>query len=365
MYINKANKIVIKLGSSTIVDKKGSFKKKWLNSLIKDIKKLKRNNQEVVIVSSGAIALGQNYLKIKSKKVKLEMSQAVASVGQIHLINEFQKLFEKNKIKIGQILITPDDTEQRRRALNARRTFENLFKLGAVPIVNENDTTATSEIKYGDNDRLAARVAQIIGADLLIILSDIDGLYKTVSNKKSLIKKVEIIDGDIFSLVNKKFNTYGSGGMLTKLEAAKICMNSGCNMLIANGNILNPIEQIIKKKLFTWFVPKISNLDARKKWIISSLSSAAKIYIDQGASKALKSGKSLLPSGVIKVAGTFKKGDNILIVDNNGVDIARALSSFTSNEIDKIKGLQSNQIENILGYSSKSEIIHKDDIVIL
>ena len=365
MQINKAKKIVIKLGSSTIVDKKGSFKKKWLISLIKDIKKLKRNNQEVVIVSSGAIALGQNYLKIKSKKVKLEMSQAVASVGQIHLINEFQKLFEKNKIKIGQILITPDDTEQRRRALNARRTFENLFKLGAVPIVNENDTTATSEIKYGDNDRLAARVAQIIGADLLIILSDVDGLYKTVSNKKSLIKKVEIIDGDIFSLVNKKFNTYGSGGMLTKLEAAKICMNSGCNMLIANGNILNPIEQIIKKKLFTWFVPKISNLDARKKWIISSLSSAAKIYIDQGASKALKSGKSLLPSGIIKVAGTFKKGDNILIVDNNGVDIARALSSFTSNEIDKIKGLQSNQIENILGYSSKSEIIHKDDIVIL
>jgi glutamate 5-kinase len=365
MYINKANKIVIKLGSSTIVDKKGSFKKKWLNSLIRDIKKLKKNKQEIVIVSSGAIALGQNYLKIKNKKVKLEMSQAVASVGQIHLINEFQKIFEKNKIKIGQILITPDDTEQRRRALNARRTFENLFKLGAVPIVNENDTTATSEIKYGDNDRLAARVAQIIGADLLIILSDVNGLYRTVSNKKSLIKKVEKIDNNIFSLVNKKFNTYGSGGMQTKLEAAKICMNSGCNMMIANGNNLNPIDQIIKKKLFTWFVPKISNLDARKKWIISSLSSSAKIHIDQGASKALKSGKSLLPSGIVKVSGTFKKGDNILIVDNNDVDIARALSSFTSSEIDKIKGLQSDQIENILGYSSKSEILHKDDIVIL
>ena len=365
MYINKANKIVIKLGSSTIVDKKGSFKKKWLNSLIRDIKKLKKNKQEIVIVSSGAIALGQNYLKIKNKKVKLEMSQAVASVGQIHLINEFQKIFEKNKIKIGQILITPDDTEQRRRALNARRTFENLFKLGAVPIVNENDTTATSEIKYGDNDRLAARVAQIIGADLLIILSDVNGLYRTVSNKKSLIKKVEKIDNNIFSLVNKKFNTYGSGGMQTKLEAAKICMNSGCNMMIANGNNLNPIDQIIKKKLFTWFVPKISNLDARKKWIISSLSSSAKIHIDQGASKALKSGKSLLPSGIVKVSGTFKKGDNILIVDNNDVDIARALSSFTSSEIDKIKGLHSNQIENILGYASKSEIVHKDDIVIL
>ena len=201
MQINKAKKIVIKLGSSTIVDSKGKFKKKWLLSLIQDIKELRKNNQEIVIVSSGSIALGQSYLKIKNKKVKLEMSQAVASVGQIYLINEFQKLFEKNKIKIGQILITPDDTEQRRRALNARRTFENLFKLKAIPVVNENDTTATSEIKYGDNDRLAARVAQIIGADLLIILSDIDGLYKKISNKKSLIKEVDIIDEKIFSLI--------------------------------------------------------------------------------------------------------------------------------------------------------------------
>ena len=365
MYINKAKKIVIKLGSSTVVDKFGKFKRKWLQSLIDEIKKLKKNKKEIVIVSSGAIALGQNYLKVKNKKVKLEMSQAVASIGQIHLINEFQRLFEKNKIKIGQILITPDDTEQRRRALNARRTFENLFKLGAVPVVNENDTTATSEIKYGDNDRLAARVAQIIGADLLIILSDVDGLYESVSNKKSLIKKVEVVDKNILSLINKKINTYGSGGMFTKLEAAKICMNAGCHMLIANGNNLRPINQILKKKLFTWFVPKISNLDARKKWIISSLSSSAKIYIDQGASKALRSGKSLLPAGITNVLGTFKKGDNILIVDNNDLHIARALSSFTSEEINKIKGLQSNQIENILGYASKSEIVHKDDIVIL
>jgi len=204
MFINKAKKIVIKLGSSTIVDKKGNFKKKWLLSLIRDIKKLKKNNQEVIIVSSGAIALGQKYLKIKDKKLKLEMSQAIASVGQIHLVNEFQKTFEKNNIKIGQILITPDDTEQRKRALNARRTFENLLKIGAIPIVNENDTTATSEIKYGDNDRLAARVAQIIGADLLIIFSDVDGLYKVSSNKKSLITKVNNIDGKILSLVDKK-----------------------------------------------------------------------------------------------------------------------------------------------------------------
>ena len=365
MQINKAKKIVIKLGSSTIVDSKGKFKRKWLLSLIHDIEKLRKNNKEIVIVSSGSIALGQSYLKIKNKKVKLEMNQAIASVGQIHLINEFQKIFEKNEIKIGQILITPDDTEQRRRALNARRTFENLFKLKAIPIVNENDTTATSEIKYGDNDRLAARVAQIIGADLLIILSDVDGLYESISNKKSLIKKIETIDSNTLSSVDKKVNTYGSGGMLTKLEAAKICMNAGCNMLIANGNNFNPIKRIIEKKLFTWFVPKISNLDARKKWIISSLSTSAKIFIDQGASRALKLGKSLLPAGIISVSGTFKKGDNILLIDNNNIDIARALSSFTSDEIDKIKGLQSDQIENILGYASKSEIVHKDDIVIL
>jgi glutamate 5-kinase len=365
MQINKSKKIVIKLGSSTIVDSEGEFKKKWLLSLIQDIKKLRKKNIEITIVSSGSIALGQNYLKIKNKKVKLEMSQAVASVGQIHLINEFQRLFEKNKIKIGQILITPDDTEQRRRALNARRTFENLFKLKAIPVVNENDTTATAEIKYGDNDRLAARVAQIVGADLLIILSDVDGLYKKVSDKKSLIKEVNIINEKIFSLAGRKNNTYGSGGMFTKLEAAKICMNAGCNMLIANGEYFNPIQKIIDKKLYTWFKPKISNLDARKKWIISSLSSSAKIYVDQGASKALRSGKSLLPAGIIKITGNFKKGDNIIVVDNNNRDIARALSSFTSEEINKIKGLQSNEIETILGYASKSEIVHKDDIVIL
>ena len=277
----------------------------------------------------------------------------------------FKNFLKKKKIKIGQILITPDDTEQRRRALNARRTFENLFKLKAVPIVNENDTTATSEIKYGDNDRLAARVAQIIGADLLIILSDIDGLYEKISNKKSLVREVNIVNEKVFSLIDKKINEYGSGGMFTKLEAAKICMNSGCNMIIANGENFNPIKKIISKKIYTWFKPKISNLDAKKKWIISSLSSSAKIYIDQGASKALRSGKSLLPAGIIKIAGNFKKGDNILIVDNNNVDIARALSSFTSEEINKIKGLQSSQIENILGYASKSEIVHKDDIVII
>ena len=361
MLVNNSKKIVIKLGSSTVVDKKGKFKKKWVTSLIKDIKKYKKNIN-IVIVSSGAIALGQSYLKIK-KKVKLEMSQAIASVGQIHLAGEFQKLFDKNKLKIGQILITPDDTEQRRRALNVRRTFENLFKLKAIPIVNENDTTATSEIKYGDNDRLAARVAQIIGADTMIIFSDVDGLHENIKHKKRIISVVKNIDKSIYSLADKKINSYGSGGMTTKLDAAKICMNSGCHMYIANGKYENPIKRMIEKKIYTCFKPKISSLDARKKWIISSLSSSAKIFIDDGAAKALSNGKSLLAPGILKVIGKFTKGENILIVDSNNNNLARGLSSFSSDEINKIKGLQSDQIEIILGYASKTEIIHKDDMV--
>ena len=360
MLIKNSKKIVIKLGSSTVVDNKGKFKKKWVSSLIKDIKKYK-GKSDLVIVSSGAIALGQNYLKLKKKKIKLEMSQAIAAVGQIHLAGEFQKLFDKNKIKTGQILISPDDTEQRRRALNIRRTFDNLFKLKAIPIVNENDTTATAEIKYGDNDRLAARVAQIIGADTLIILSDVDGLYD--KSKKKIIKIVTKIDSSINALIDNKKNLYGSGGITTKLDAARICINAGCHMFIGNGKKNNPINNMIKSKLYTHFIPKISSLDARKKWIISSLNSAGKIFIDRGASHALNNGKSLLAAGVVKIEGTFEKGENVLVVDENNKSLARGLSSFASAEINKIKGKQSKEIENILGYLSKSEIIHKDDMV--
>jgi glutamate 5-kinase len=363
MLVKNSKKIVIKLGSSTVVDGNGKFKKKWVTSLIKDIKKY-GSNISFVIVSSGAIALGQKYLKIKKKKIKLDASQAIAAIGQIHLASEFQKLFEKYKIKTGQILISPDDTEQRRRALNVRRTFDNLFKLKAIPIVNENDTTATAEIKYGDNDRLAARVAQIIGADTLIILSDVDGLYDK-SNQKKIVKTVKKIDENIRSLIENKKNDYGSGGIITKLDAAKICMNSGCHMFISNGKKDNPIKNMVKNKIFTHFIPKISSLDAKKRWIIGSLNASGKIYVDLGASKALSNGKSLLAAGIIKISGSFKKGDNILIVDQNEKYLARGLASFNSEEIDQIKGKQSKEIEKILGYLSKSEIIHKDDMVLL
>ena len=359
MLISNSKKIVIKLGSTTVVDSKGKFKKKWVTSLIKDIKKL-GSGKDFVIVSSGAIALGQKYLKIQKKKIKLEMSQAIAAIGQIHLAGEFQKLFEKFKIKSGQILISPDDTEQRKRALNVRGTFDNLFKLKAIPIVNENDTTATSEIKYGDNDRLAARVAQIIGADTLIILSDVNGLY---DKSKNIVKTVNRLDEKIYSLVENSKNSYGSGGILTKLDAAKICMNSGCHMFLANGSKEYPLKRMVNEKTFTHFTPKISSLDARKKWIIGSLSSSAVISVDAGAAKALLNGKSLLAAGIIKVKGSFDKGENVLIVDQNERQLARGLASFNSEEIDKIKGKQSKEIEKILGYLSKSEIIHKDDMV--
>ncbi len=362
MYINNAKIIVLKIGSSNLIDNKGKLKEEWLKSFVKDIKKVRRKGKKFVIVSSGAIALGQSYLKIKKKKLKIEMSQALASIGQIHLTNIYRKIFEKNKIKIGQILISPDDTEQRRRAINIKRTFENLFKLDAIPIVNENDTTATSEIKYGDNDRLAARVAQIISANVLINFSDVNGLYDS-STKTKIVKEVKNIDKNIYSYVNNKKNSYGSGGMLTKLEAAKICMNSGCLMAIANGKYKNPLLKLIKTNICTWFLPKVSSLDARKKWIVSSIGSNGKIYIDNGASKALENGKSLLPAGITKVDGKFSKGDNILIVDGSGKSIAKGLTSFSSIEIDKIKGLKSDQIESVLGYSSKSEIIHRDDMV--
>ena len=363
MQIENSKKIVLKLGSSTVVDSKGAFKNKWVTSLIKDIKKYGKN-KNFVIVSSGAIALGQKYLKIKKKKIKLEMSQAIAAIGQIHLAGEFQKLFDKYKIKTGQILISPDDTEQRRRAINVRRTFDNLFKLNAIPIVNENDSTATTEIKYGDNDRLAARVAQIIGADILIIFSDVDGLYDKSKSKK-IVKNIEHIDDKITSLIEKTKNSYGSGGITTKLDAAKICMNSGCHMFIANGKIDNPISNMIKKEKFTHFFPKVSSLDAKKKWIIGSLNSNGTIKIDDGASKALLNGKSLLAAGITRIDGFFKKGENVLVLDQNNNQLARGLSSFSSDEINKIKGKQSKEIEKILGYFSKTEIIHKDDMVLL
>ena len=366
MYIHNSKKIVIKIGSSILVDEKGKPKKLWLKEFAKDIKFLIKKNKQIVIVSSGAIAMGCEYLGIKKKILKVDKSQAVASIGQIELMDFYKRIFDKNKIKISQILLTLDDTEQRRRSINAKRTIDNLLKMGIVPIVNENDTTATTEIKYGDNDRLAARVSQIIGADCLILLSDVEGLYtdNPKKNKKAqLIKLVREINEKIKKYANKTENYYGSGGMKTKIEAAKICQLAGCYMAIANGNYINPIKKIIENKKCTWFLPKISKLDARKQWIIGSIAPKGEVIIDQGAVKAINNGKSLLPAGVQKINGIFEKGDHILIKDESSKERGRGISSFSSLEIEKIKGSHSSEIKNILGYSSREEIIHKDDLV--
>ena len=366
MYLKNSKIIVIKIGSALIVDSNKKIRKKWLSSFAKDIKKLKDKNQKIVIVSSGAIALGCKKMNFNKKSIKLDKSQAIASIGQIELMNLFSQTFTKYKLNISQILLTLEDTEERRRSLNAKRTFENLFDLGFIPIVNENDTIATTEIKYGDNDRLASRVAQITNADTLILLSDVDGLYtknpKMFKDAK-LIKKVDDIKKDLKEINIKGINEYGSGGMQTKIEAAKICQLAGCNMIIANGLYTNPISRIIDKSYCTLFSSKVSKLDARKKWIISSVAPKGAIIIDDGAKKALKSGKSLLAAGIKKITGKFNKGDHIKILDKKNTECARGLSSFTSEEIIKIMGHHSNEIEKLLGYVAKSEVIHKDDMV--
>ena len=366
MYLKNSKIIVIKIGSSLLIDENKKIRKKWLSEFSKDIKDLLNQNKRIIIVSSGAIAMGCKKLNLSKRNLKLDKSQAVASIGQIELMNLFTETFLKNKINISQILLTLEDTEQRRRALNAKRTFENLFQLNFVPIVNENDSIATSEIKYGDNDRLASRVAQISAADALILLSDVEGLYTTnpkINKNAELIKEIKNIDKNIEQISTKSVGEHGTGGMKTKIDAAKICQLSGCIMVIANGLPLRPIKKIIEKNNCTWFLPKISKLDARKKWIISSISPKGQLIIDDGAKEALTKGKSLLAAGIKKVLGKFNKGDHIKIIDKDYKEFARGLSSFSSDEVLKIMGHHSNKIQDLLGYISKSEVVHKDDMV--
>ena len=366
MHLKDSKIIVIKIGSSLLVDDNEKIRKKWLSSFAKDIQKLRLQNKKVIIVSSGAIALGCKKMNYNKKNIKLDKSQAIASIGQIELMNLFSQTFLKYKINISQILLTLDDTEERRRSINAKRTFENLFQLNYVPIVNENDTIATSEIKYGDNDRLASRVAQITNADTLVLLSDVDGLFTKnpkIYKDAKLIKEISNLSKDIQNVNIRGMTKLGSGGMNTKIEAAKICNLAGCNMIIANGLYMNPISKIEKKKNCTWFISKISKLHARKKWIISSVSPKGELTIDDGAKRALINGKSLLAAGIKRVSGKFNKGDHIKILDSKSREFARGLSSFSSQEVNKILGCHSNEIQKILGYISKSEVVHKDDMV--
>ena len=366
MILNKTKRVVIKIGSSLLI-KNNKINKNWVSKLSEDIANLHKKKIDVIIVTSGAIALGCKYLKINRKNLKLKEFQAVSAIGQIELINLFKNSLSKKKIKIAQILLTLEDTEDRRRALNAKDTIENIFKFKSIPIVNENDTTATNEIRYGDNDRLAARVAQISSADTLIMLSDIDGLYtkdpRKFKNAKH-IREVKKITNNIIKSATKSISDYGSGGMITKIDAAKICMNAGCKMILTLGTVNNPIQKLEKNKFYTIFTPLTNKYNAKKKWILSSLKNKGSITADTGAINAIKKGKSLLPVGITDVNGKFYRGDTVLIINKSKKKIGTGVVSYSSEEIFKIKGVKSENIKNILGYTSRGEVIHIDNMVL-
>ena len=360
----QSTSIVIKVGSSLLVeDKLGAIKKKWFASFIEDIIELRKLGKTVIIVSSGAINLGRKILNLKDNDLTLEQEQAAASVGQIELSKEYQEHFKFKGFICSQVLITLDDFTNRRRYLNCKSTLKTLLNLGVIPIVNENDTVATDEIRYGDNDRLAAQVASICDSDLLILLSDIDGLY-TESPKKSKdaehIPFISEITEEIELMAKGPENDFSHGGMKTKIEAAKVTTSVGCNLIIANGKKNYPISDIAENKA-TWFLASQSVKAARKKWILN-MKSLGEIIIDFKAEKALKSGKSLLPVGATKCIGQFSRGDVVAVRGEDGQILAKGLTSFNQFETEKILGIKSEDIPEVLGYNRKPELIHRDNM---
>ena len=369
MRIEQTKRIVIKVGSALLFDQdSGTLNKEWLHSLAEDVKFLRENNKEVIIVSSGAIAMGAKDLNLEMQNLKMDFNQAVSAVGQIHLMASFKNAFEQNEIKISQILLTLDDTEQRRRSINARRTIDTLLNLGIVPIVNENDTIATNEIRYGDNDRLASRVAQITSSDCLILLSNINGLYSSDPNTGDdgkLIPTVTEISEDIEKMIGDSISEFGKGGMRTKIQAAKTAMLSGCHLAITNGSIQRPIKSLFDGRPCTWFEPSKTPMAARKQWIAGTMKPVGQIVIDDGAVNALKNGSSLLPAGVKSIDGDFERGDVVEVYSLENLKIGLGLSSYSAKEGKSIMGHKSDEIGKILSYSYREEMIHKDDLVLL
>ncbi|MAR78786.1 MAG: glutamate 5-kinase [Rhodospirillaceae bacterium] len=364
--ISKAKRIVIKIGSSLIIDQNnGRINNEWLSILSSEINNLIRGGKEIIIVSSGAIGLGKEYLNIKTKTLKLEESQAAAAAGQSMLIHAYNQKLEKYNIKIAQILLTLDDTEERRKYLNAKNTFDMLLKLNVIPIVNENDTIATSEIRFGDNDTLSARVAIMMSADCLILLSNVDGLYSdgpNFSKTPNLLKRVDEINPEIEKMAGDS-SGYGKGGMVTKINAAKLATSSGCATIIAKGSLNKPIENIINNGKHTFFKPIGTPQSARKKWIASSLNPLGRLFIDNGAKNALNQNKSLLPAGVVRVSGKFSRGDLVLILDEKDNILARGLVAYSYEDAQLIIGHKSSEIEKVLGYRGRDELVHRDDLV--
>jgi len=362
-----AKRIVIKIGSSLLVDEDtGQLKEKWLASLCADIADLQKSGKQVLVVSSGSIALGRTILGLDEGVLKLEDSQAAAATGQIALAQFYQQHLAKHGLIAAQILLTLSVTEERRQYLNARNTLEGLLQRGAVPVINENDTVATTEIRYGDNDRLAARVAGMVGADYIIILSDIDGLYSANPDEDDtaeFIANVSAITPEITAMAGKKRTKMGSGGMETKIEAARMSLASGNNMIISSGTTEHPIKHLIEGGRHTLFAAQSTPKSAREQWITNTFEPTGSLIIDAGAEKALHSGKSLLPAGVSSVDGTFERGDTVLICNQDGVEIARGIIAYDIADARRILGHKSLDIENMLGYRGRDELVHRDDMV--
>ena len=366
--LSASRRLIIKIGSALLVAERGEIRRPWLAALADDVARCRARGQEVILVSSGAIAVGRRHLGLADHRLRLEEKQAAAATGQIRLAHAYQAALARHSITVAQILLTLDDTEERRRHLNARATFAQLLALGAVPVVNENDTVATAEIRFGDNDRLAARVAQMTSADMLVLLSDIDGLYTADPRKDAEARHVPLvreIGPEIEAMAGEAAPGYSSGGMVTKLAAARIATSAGCHMLVAEGKGTGlPLAAIEAGGRATLFLPRGEPRSARKAWIAGTVDPRGTLTVDDGAAGALRLGRSLLPAGVIAVEGVFERGDTVIILTRTGSEAGRGLSAYSSADIRRIAGYKSGEIAGILGYRGRDEIIHRDDLVV-
>ncbi len=370
--LTSAKRVAIKIGSSLLIDpQNGRVHRGWLSALAEDIARLKARNQDILIVSSGAIALGRKKLGLRDGALRLEESQAAAATGQLDLAHAYEEALTPHDLTIAQVLLTLSDTEERRRYLNARNTINTLLSVGAIPVVNENDTVATSEIRYGDNDRLAARVASMMSADCMVLLSDIDGLYTadpSLDSAATFLPEVGNITPEIEAMATgpagAPAKSVGSGGMVTKLMAAKIATGAGCHMIIANGAIEHPLKAIEDGGRCTWFLAQNNPRAARKQWIAATLKPEGSLIIDAGAVSALRSGKSLLAAGIVKLEGMYERGAAVTVTDESGHEIARGLTAYSSEDTAQIIGYNSAEIEQRLGYRGRNEVIHRDDLVL-
>jgi len=365
----RARRLVVKVGSALLVGgDSGRVNRAWLETLVEDLVRLRKRGQQLILVSSGAIALGRRRLGLRTGTLRLEESQAAAAVGQIRLAHAYKELLEEHGVTVAQVLLTLEDSERRRRYLNARATLEALLTLGALPVINENDTVATAEIRYGDNDRLAARVAQMAGADCLVLLSDVEGLYSADPNKDPcarILREVRQITPEIEAMAGRSASQVGSGGMTAKILAAKIAVAAGCHMCIAAGHHKHPLRRLEDGADCTWFVPSATPVAARKQWIAGTLRPAGAITIDAGALRALLEGKSLLPAGVTGARGRFERGDTVSVLTADGAEVARGIAAYSDTDAARIMGRKSSEIEQLLGFRGRDEMIHRDDLVLL